>query len=389
MSDAPNPFAMILRDLEAIQVHIGKVQLALLDVSAGEGGAECDERIQAALIRLEGVQRGVGEVQVMLLRQTAGEEDRPEPPTAGGDDRPATGTAADFPLRPPDPLPVAHPAITPPPPATKSADPSIGPKPPPVATPIGPIVKPSAQEDVCDLKAWLERRGLRVKAVRESSGLDAQADAAALFLGKNYEVLELFFTQVRKRLGGSYFNKWFKSEGFSPEVMSAICQLGHMLHTGGFLAQFRNVKDDKTILFEPLTDGRVTGFLSGGWLERFVFQVAKAAVTEATGKWHDSQALLDVAVALPNGTETELDLLIGLPPDRVLWFECKTGGWQTYVKQFQAVNKGHLKLPLQQATLVLADHLGEAERASATALTSMSVLPLTELPVWLAAALRQ
>jgi hypothetical protein len=188
---------------------------------------------------------------------------------------------------------------------------------------------------------------------------------------------------VRKRLSAISFSKWFKSEEFGPEAMNAICQLGQMLHKGGFLAGFLNVKHNKTILFEPVGDGRVTTFLSGGWLERYAFQVVRTAVTGALGSWHDSQALLDAVVVLPNGTETELDILVALPPGRVLWLECKSGGWQSYVKQFNAINGQHLKLPPEQAALVLADRLNPTERASAAALTSMTVLHLTEVPDWL------
>ena len=388
MTDSSRSFQPILRDLEAIQVRIGNVQLALLDVAASEGSADCDAGLHAALIRLEGVQRGVGEVQVMLLRHAAGEEDRPETLAANDGVEPMTDATDLLPYQPEARVVTYEPIA-------QLSSATTGSTLPPAALPSQPAharpetaIAPVAQEDVSDLRAWLERRGLRVKSVRTPSGVDAMADEAALFLGANYATLEPFYAQVKQRLGGSYFYKWFKREGYGPEAMSAICELGHKLHKGGFLAQFRNVKNDKTILFEPITDGQVTGFLTGGWLERYVFQVVREAVAELAGRWSDSQALLDATVVLPNCTETELDVLIALPAGRVLWFECKTGGWQTCVKQFQTVNRQHLKLPSHQAALVLADRLDQAEQASAAALASMSVLHLTELPTWLTTALR-
>ena len=64
----------ILRNLEAIQVEIGKAQLALLDLLVDSDAKECDVVTRSALIRLESIQRSVGEVQVMLFREVAGGE---------------------------------------------------------------------------------------------------------------------------------------------------------------------------------------------------------------------------------------------------------------------------------------------------------------------------
>ncbi len=351
MSDPSKAMEPILRDLEAIQVQIGKVQLSLLDLFTSDELGKRDEAVRKALIKLEDTQRGIGEVQVALIRQKLAEEEGLHPVVPGA--------------------------------AVPSAQPDQKPE-----VPVGEAKTslPAAHLTGSDTRAWLEQRGIRIKSLRTTSGLDASADQVALFLGHRFATLEPFYTDVKRRLSGSYFNKWFKTEGLAPEIMTDICQFGYMLHRSGFLTQFKNVKRDKVILFDPLQDGRVTNFLEGGWLERYVWQVVKKTVEEAAGEWHDEQALFGVEVVLPDDTETEFDILLSLGPEKVLWIECKTGGWRTYVKHFWTINKQYLQLPATQAALVLLDHLTAEEQDSASALTSMTVLHLTEFSGWLTAA---
>lgn len=64
--------------------------------------------------------------------------------------------------------------------------------------------------------------------------------------------------------------------------------------------------------------------------------------------------------------------------DKVLWVECKTGDWQSYVKHFRTINAQFLHLPPTQAVLVLLGEVDEIDKASNGELTSMTVLDMVE-----------
>lgn len=178
-----------------------------------------------------------------------------------------------------------------------------------------------------DLQDWLGVRGLMLKSVPATSDLDPVAHRGALFLGQRRSTLESFYEAVKRRASGGYQRRFWVAE-LPGAAVSDICQFSTMLLRSGFLAEFRYVKPSQIILFRPLEDGRVTAFLTGGWMERYVLQLVRVAVKRMTGMWNDAQALRGAQLILPNGRDMELDLLVGLFRGAVLWFECKTRTWQ-------------------------------------------------------------
>ncbi len=154
-----------------------------------------------------------------------------------------------------------------------------------------------------------------------------------------------------------------------------------------FLSNFRLIRPQQNILFDPPDDGRVITFFTGGWMERYVLQMVKQVVARSQDAWSDEQALLGAQVVLPNQANSEFDLLVGLASNCMLWIECKTGEWQDYVARFQTINRQFMRLPAKQAALVLLEQLGKEDGDSASTLTGMSVLHLTELSSWLEEAI--
>jgi hypothetical protein len=347
MADTMKTIGSVLLELESLQRQVGEVQAALLDILTDETQDEWDEVAQSALVKLENVQRSIGEVQVALLRQVRTELDKPEDVAIGviHDDEVPRGERSE---------------------AEAKEAPST-----PVWT---------------DPKQWLEKRNIQVKSVRVVSGIDPAADRAALFLGEHFAPLEPFYEAIKRRVSGGSKQKWFSVQGLPGTTIHDICQFAAMLHASAFLSEFKYVKRNQTVLFIPLDDGRVYNFFTGGWMERYTLHLVKQAVERSPGTWSDEQALPGAQVLLPDGTDAELDLLVGLSGGRVLWLECKTGDWQTYVTRFQSLNKRFIHLPPEQAALVLLDRLTAEQKASASALTAMTVLHLTELSDWLAKA---
>lgn len=430
----------ILRNLEAIQVELGKAQLALLDLLADSEGTDCEDARRSALIRLESIQRGVGEVQIMLFREVSGGDPAlaeidapselavtPTPPSVvpHGPVKPAEPSVVTTAVSPDSPPAPKTPLISPPgqrsgslPSVSDSAPKSTATNLQPVSTGSSsvsgappriaslaarPTEKPldavsgsmpvSGASAVAEanppagsrtyLETWLDARGCRITELRKPTGMDAAADEIALFLGQHYADLEMAYAALRGLLNPRRTNKWIQTDDWPPAVISQAVQFGRKLKDNGFLAQFVYVSKNKTMLCEPVSDPRVLNFLDGGWLERWAAHVMKTAISRQMGGWQDERLLQGVQIELPNHTEAELDVLANPAGDTVVWIECKAGNWQSDLHHYYELNQQHFHLPAPQAALVLVDRVKEAGRASAGELSSMTVLHLTELNDWL------
>lgn len=338
-----NTASEVLVGLEEIQGRIGHVQKALIDMLKSLQAGAKTEAVKAALLKLEETQKNIGEIQTDIIRkfQSAAAE------------FPQTGLKAADEKRAPE---VAH--------KQTAASTNFS----------GPAV---------DLKKWLAERGISIQGMRESSGLDEAADSAAAFLGKHFSSLRAFHDAIRRRIGGAQSGP-FPCEGLPPQGINNIVSLGNMLHRCGFFSQFKYVRTPaKKVVFEPQNIGKVTNFFNGDWLERYSRSLVKESVVKAGGSFFDEQLLLGPKVVFPDMTEGELDLLLGLQDGRVIWLECKTGRWQDFVARYKNIQKNYLRLSQQHSALVLLDPLSDVEKNSASALSSMSVMHIEELPGWL------
>lgn len=377
MSSFSNPVEQILRDLEAIQGKVGDVQVSLLEILTANDDDAWDDAAQACLIALEKVQRSVGAVQVaMLTNAPAGwsrnRRKKEEPmPAADGQSVKADATSATTAA----PTAAAAELATTHAPTVEAV--------PAKADAQGAIAESPAQ--FVDLPAWLSARGVQVKGSHERSGLDEAADRAALLLGSQFPKLRPFYEVIKRRVNGGR-EKWFPLQEVPPHERGVFCQFGTRLHDCGFLSEFRYVRRDECLLFIPLEDGRVQNFFTGGWLERYVWQVVRDEVRSVTPEWGEQQALLGARATLPDGGEAEFDLLAAIDDQRVLWLECKTGAWQNYITRFKTLNRRLLRLSASHAGAVLLAPLSDADRAAASELTGMTVLDLPQLPAFVRAA---
>jgi len=330
----------ILRELETLQVQIGALQMSHIQLITSDQGDEWDDAAQASLIALEKIQRDVGHVQIGLL------EHAPAGWCAKG-----VGQAAVDVVGSPDR---------------------------PGESPSLPALPGSAVEapPVVDLPRWLAERDITIKELRSSTGLDEAADRAASFLGDHFDVLQPFSEVMKRRVSGG--TDWMCSvRGLPGTHIGLLCQLGARLHDCGFLSEFRYAKRDQRITFLPLADGRVTGFLSGGWLERYVGALVRRELRRVGAPDPERQVLLGAKLTLPNGDDAECDLLAALDETRVLWLECKTGTWQTYVGRYRTLNQRTLRLPVARAGIVLTSRLSGADLAAASELSGMTVMHLS------------
>ena len=329
MTDINLTIDTTIKTLEALQADVGRVQMTLLDILTDDEHNGWDQIGEESLIKLEAVQRTIGDVQVDLLQQMTFDERRAQKE-----------------------MPPAH--------------------------------EPSPVDGAwLDPQAWLTGRGIKLRTARQLSPSDAAADRIALYMGDHFATVAPFYQALKRRASGGYNKwRWFPVRDLPKNTFHAIFQLGTMLHSSGFLSTFEYLRHRESILFDPQEDGHVQNFLTGGWLERYVLQVTRQVVEKRTGAWHYEQALSCAHLTLPDQSEAEFDMLLG-PADKVLWVECKTGDWQSYVKHFRTINAQFLHLPPTQAVLVLLGEVDEIDKASNGELTSMTVLDMVEFGDWL------
>ncbi|MGC8835045.1 MAG: hypothetical protein ACP5R4_13450 [Armatimonadota bacterium] len=239
-------------------------------------------------------------------------------------------------------------------------------------------------EECVDPEQWLADRGIGIKTKREESPLDEAFDRLCLFLGQRFESLGPFYNAVKQSLnaGGS---KTLDLTGAPSYVISDTVQFAHMLLDYGFLADSEYIRNTQRRLlrFVPQSHGQVINFFTGGWLERYVLQTVRERVKIHFGQEVDPKILLNPQVVLPDGSDFEFDILVGIPRS-VLWFECKTGNWQEYVTRYGRINERYMKDEVCVPTLVLLDPLKPEHKQSASALAGgMRVINLSELESYL------
>lgn len=337
-----NPLSIVetvLTELENAQTHLGQIQVNLLQILTDDQIDDWDRIAQRVLIKLEGIQRSIGETQVEMVRQIKiqiadlqGQEGKTEESSKISED--------------------------------------------------SPVLPPSGK--CVDLEKWLTSKGFTIKGSHESQMMDEAADRLALYLGDNFASLEGFYESVKRTVSGHRNNKWFSVKELSGSSITTILNFGNKAKDASFFSEFFYVKRDKTVMFVPLEDGRVTNFFTGDWFERFVLQRLQRAYRNMTGKkWTEVQSLRGVQVLLPDGRDAEFDLLISLPGKVVVWLECKTGQFSNYIKRLRNINQRFMRLPGEQVSLVIAGEMTQANKASAINLTGFSVINPDEIHDWL------
>jgi hypothetical protein len=346
MTDTLRRIDAAIKELERIQARLGRIQISLLKILTDDTVDEWDEIVQQIVIQLENTQRKIGESQVELLRQF-----NFQVPVSSGEVADANKTK-------------------------KTPSLSVS------GTPV------KDRSDFLDPKDWLKSKQITIRQLREHTGIDEAADRVALYLSDNYKILENFYLSLKRTVNGDRANKWFATKDMPNPDRLKILRFGSMLSDCSFLSEFKYIKANKTILFRPLEDGRVTNFFTGGWLERYSLQVIRRTYRQVMRTWNDSQVLHGAKLMTPDEMDMEFDLILGTHKKQIYWFECKTGSFQNYVTRLRDINQRFLQLSASQASLVLLDNLSDEDKASATALSGLTVLHISELADWFSAALQ-
>jgi hypothetical protein len=232
---------------------------------------------------------------------------------------------------------------------------------------------------------WLSTRNVKVLRTAVTGELDETFDRLARFLGERFHSIRPFYEAIKRRVGGHPYPRAVKLTDAPPRMITDICQFASDLYNNGFLSRYRYHKETRTLVFDLQMDGRVVNFFTGDWLERYALLTAQERIETLLPEGIEPDVLTKAAVSLPDGQDTELDILLGLP-DRVLWLECKTGDWQEHAVKFGRVAR-QLCLPPEHAALVLLEPLAPEQKRNASALARMTAINPEELEEFIETAL--
>lgn len=336
MKELAKQIESIVKELEDIQASVGGVQKELIDRLMSAETDEFDDEIQKSLVILERVQCTVGDAQLVL-----------QP---------------------------SHAEIR----VTASGSPTS-----PMATqPSAP--RPSTNiriEDWTNPREWLDAHEIEILSVGKLALLDTPTGHLAWMLGNKFDVLFDFYRILKRHASGGQAPFHFAIGGFDSPGASVVLEFATALKNKGFLAEFHPDKKTREIYFKPQNISEIQNFLTGGWLEQYALLLVKQCADTLYGFWEEKYALLNTRVAFRDGKQSELDLLVGLPHQQILWLECKTGEWSNYAKSYRIRKQDYLKLPQNQAALLLLDP--DADLNSASNLTQMTALRLPDLQNWI------
>ncbi|AEB10952.1 DUF1887 family protein [Marinithermus hydrothermalis] len=202
------------------------------------------------------------------------------------------------------------------------------------------------------LEEWLASRGIKIqRRPTEESEEDREREKVlarlALFLGDRYPTLTRVYEKLKQSLSTKRQFQLSLTDA-SQEEISNSTQFCTSLKQYALLTSYHYKSEERRLRAKASTEGWVQNFLTGGWLESYVMQKIQKALRSKNLPHEVARGL---QVTLPNGDQTELDVLV-LVQGRVFWFETKTGDFQAHIAKYSKLKKT-LGLSAKESFLVL------------------------------------
>ena len=227
--------------------------------------------------------------------------------------------------------------------------------------------------------AWLSGRGVTLVRHWVPTPADAVLNDEAARLLEHHEALLPLLRAIR----------WSASEArpatlrlpASPSATMQVIAAGENLSRLGLLSSFRV---DRRRGVARLRAGNVAdGFVTGGWLERGVFEVLRRRLLQQA-QTGPIGLVRGAHVRLPDGGYAELDV-VAIAGQSRLWVECRTGRVQERLERYATLRRA-LGLP-PHAAVVVGLGLDDDLATTLSALHQLEVITAAELPRRLEAAL--
>ena len=227
-----------------------------------------------------------------------------------------------------------------------------------------------------DLEEWLKKRNIQITHKERRKPLDASIERYARIIGERFETIAPFYNALKRRVASCPYPKKISVKNFPANQINDIIHLGSDLHKNGFLKNFKYIKSEDIIVFDPQENGEITNFLTGKWLERYVLYKVLEYLHHNKIPFN---FIINPQIILPNSEDFELDILISTP-SVVLWIECKTGNDYTeYISRYGEIAKKYMYISQKHSALVLLSDLTQEQKRNNTYLANMEVINFTDI----------
>lgn len=233
-----------------------------------------------------------------------------------------------------------------------------------------------------ELRGWLEARG--VKVTDAGSAGNAPLDALAARLGRDQHLLEPLLAGIRYGLR-SHGRFTVSLKNAPPEQINAVTNVARLLQQNTLLARSRYSKEEKLLFGAVAQDNAaIRQFFDGGWLEGYARVATQTELHRCRRQGEDVEVLGNVKGRL-HTFDLEFDVIARLG-DRVVWVECKTGGYAESVGKYSKIG-GALKIPSAARLLVLSSITPEVA-ANLKAIHGITAVAPSGLPEAIRAAVQ-
>jgi len=198
------------------------------------------------------------------------------------------------------------------------------------------------------LKSWLYERGIIVTAGENVLNSERYLNATTTYLIEHYKYLQPFLKELRLKQHLKE-NFEYKPNHLSIDYIKGWCRMLHQQH----LIDSYLVKKSGEVFVDVSTIHEATNYIFGNWLEIYLRKVIRQIVKSNLSALKSFDILSQAQIELPDGTKSELDLLIMIN-DQVLWFECKSSKIGDYYKKY-AERRVILGLSGDHSLLIIPD----------------------------------
>ncbi|MEZ4870382.1 MAG: hypothetical protein R3C14_54130 [Caldilineaceae bacterium] len=259
----------------------------------------------------------------------------------------------------------------------------------PTAGDTAAILDEPTAEEVHKLELFLNSKNIQLKYIPAEDATDAIINDLALTLGDHYEVFRRVYQLIKRNMQkGDPFTLSLKGEAAGS--IGRICQFCKKLHEFAFLEEYKYFKSPSYLLRARTTAlPKAQNFFSGLWLERYLMQKVQSAIMAVTRELNcqvDFAYLLNPRIILPNGADSELDLIFQVNAV-VYWIEAKTGDYQQHISKYSKLSR-MMNLDDKHAIMVLPD-IQTVRSEQLSTLFAMSVYSLSDFEPALLRTLKQ
>jgi len=263
-------------------------------------------------------------------------------------------------------------------PPTSEPQPDDPPTPEP--QPSVPRDEVSGIQRVTDL---LAARGVTIESIREKDAADEVFNQLAMQLGKKYQQLSFFYTNLRRYLNNpsrrGYFN--LSLDGRDQQEIATTTSFCNNLLKYAIVQKYHFDRKTKMLYLSPQMTGDIPSFFTGYWFERYVFKQV-CNLLDADGM--NYTALANVKVGFSGGDSFELDMLF-LVENELLWVECKTGSFEEYIAKY---TKHRRAMGIRKScTLLVVLDLDQERAAALSSIHSLTFVGYDQLTEQISLAL--